>query len=161
MVFGHVGRSAVRLYENASRRQPLLVQSSTACTVAAVGDVLMQAVERGRQREAQALEVDRYDLTRTARLALFRLTIFGPGYSVWLRVLDRAVPQSSQRAVVLKVVLVHLALGLHPPITPCPVLPLLKSPCLVDLVAGPARLDSPQLVLFLHLDGDNGRSFAA
>lgn len=45
----------------------------------------MQAIERRRGAET------RYDPMRTARLCAFRLAVFGPAFSLWLRVLERNV----------------------------------------------------------------------
>ena len=91
------------LYERSSRRTPLLVQASTAGCVAAVGDVAMQVAERWRDTPTSS---SMYDPARTARIASFRLLIFGPAYSLWLRCLERLpMPKAQGQAVLLKVLL--------------------------------------------------------
>lgn len=92
-------RVALRAYERATTVRPLLVQSSMAGAIASLGDLLMQRIERRETIDAE----------RTGRIALFRLTIFGPLYSLWMRNLERLVVVSSPaRAVVAKTALDQL-----------------------------------------------------
>ena len=89
-------------YGRANASRPIAVQSATAGVIASAGDVLMQLIE-GHQREKPL------DLSRTGRIAAFRLAIFGPSYSLWMRALERTVVVSSTaRAVVFKTLLDQL-----------------------------------------------------
>ena len=84
------------LYTTAQRRNPILIQSATSGIVASVGDLSMQTFE-GRG-------LGNYDLARTARMGLFRLAIFGPGYSIWIKQLDKFVKMSTpSRTVATKI----------------------------------------------------------
>ena len=69
-------------YQRMNARYPTAVQAATASGIACAGDIVMQTIER-KQTGAE------FDWARTGRFALFRLVIFGPAYSVWMRVLDR------------------------------------------------------------------------
>ncbi|CAE7457607.1 sym1 [Symbiodinium natans] len=92
-----------RLYERLRSKNPVLVQSATAGSVAAAGDLLMQSIEKASAAEGTAAP---YDLARAGRIAAFRLCIFGPAYSAWLRVLERVpAPKHPAQGVVLKVLL--------------------------------------------------------
>lgn len=97
-------RRAADAYGRASATQPLLVQSSTAGAIAATGDLLMQQIESRQSADGPR----RLDLQRTGRIALFRLAIFGPGYSLWMRLLERVTLSSQSRTVAAKTVLDQL-----------------------------------------------------
>jgi hypothetical protein len=79
----------LRAYQRLNTRWPTAVQAITASGIAGTGDLLMQAFER-RRRPATATADSSIDWARTGRFALFRLTVFGPLYSLWMnRVLNR------------------------------------------------------------------------
>ena len=78
-------RGAAR-YARLNRRRPVVTQSCTALVVGAVGDAVMQGVERHREGGGG------WDAARTGRLALYRGAIFGPLLSQWLALLERRVP---------------------------------------------------------------------
>ena len=83
-------------YGNTQAKCPIFVQSATSGIVASFGDISMQTYEGKR--------VGTYDFKRTARMGMFRLALFGPGYSLWIRHLDRAIQSSSKtKAVFLKI----------------------------------------------------------
>ena len=98
-----LGRVAAA-YGRASQSRPVIVQSCTSGCIASIGDVLMQQIE---QRGSATPK--RWDRERTGRIALFRLTVFGPGYTLWMRSLERLVTvQGTARAVVAKTLLDQL-----------------------------------------------------
>ena len=80
------------LYNLAAGKSPLLVQSTTSGVVASVGDLGMQTYEGKR--------LGTFDYARTARMGFFRLLIFGPGYSLWIRQLDKVVKMPTFRTTV-------------------------------------------------------------
>jgi hypothetical protein len=85
-------RAVISAYSRAASRAPVLVQSLTSGAVASAGDLTMQAYE-GRR-------LGSFDLARTARMGMFRLVLFGPGYSLWLRQLDKLVQMPSHRSTI-------------------------------------------------------------
>ena len=93
---GVMAQMAAR-YHNAAARAPVLVQSASAGCIAAVGDCLMQKIEG-----------ETWDAARTARIAAFRLLVFGPAYSIWMRTLEKKVRLPQTKAVVAKIALDQL-----------------------------------------------------
>ena len=76
----------LRGYKRLNTRFPTAVQACTASGIACAGDILMQTLERRRQPAG----AESIDWARTGRFALFRLTVFGPLYSLWInRVLNK------------------------------------------------------------------------
>lgn len=88
----NAARALVRRYNYYHGKSPILVQAITAGGIASLGDLLCQTSE-GRRFSwwVSAGEVEGYDWMRVGRLASFRLFLFGPYYSIWLRYLHRRV----------------------------------------------------------------------
>jgi protein Mpv17 len=94
-------RALARRYNHYNGKMPILVQAMTAGGIASAGDLICQTTEGRRLRwwpaGAGASDGDEaegeqgYDWMRVGRLAAFRLFLFGPYYSMWLRTLHRYV----------------------------------------------------------------------
>jgi protein Mpv17 len=85
-----------QIYNRAQAKNPILIQSATSGIVASLGDLSMQKFE-GKTWKT-------FDLARTGRMGLFRLALFGPGYSVWIRQLDKVfVKKNSFKTVASKI----------------------------------------------------------
>lgn len=97
-------RALARRYSRYNEKMPVLVQAMTAGGIASVGDLICQTTEGRRfswwssfnSQEVVVEEVEEgraegYDWSRVGRLAAFRLFLFGPYYSMWLRTLHRHV----------------------------------------------------------------------
>ena len=107
-----------RRYNQCNEQMPTVVQAVTAGCIASVGDLICQTKEGHRfnwwlkmfgNREADSSNYPLkagYDWMRTGRLAAFRLFIFGPCYSIWLRHLHRNVSFPSKwRTVTTQIIL--------------------------------------------------------
>ena len=91
----------LRAYLALNRRSPTLVQAMTAGCIGGSGDVLMQKLEH--QTEGKSL-----DWARVGQMVLYRGCIFGPLYSVWVRLIERTVSMSGWRGAATKVLLDQL-----------------------------------------------------
>lgn len=87
------------VYGNASTARPVLVQSTSGAAIATAGDILMQRIAPSEAG---------HDWGRTARIAAHRLLVWGPGYSLWMRGLERFVRFPASRAVPAKILLDQL-----------------------------------------------------
>lgn len=67
-------------YRTSLKRQPLLTKSLTSLTGFAVGDVIAQMAQPGKQK---------YDFARTVRLAAFGGLVGGPMAHGWFQILDK------------------------------------------------------------------------
>ena len=85
-----------RAYLSLLQRHPHAVNAVVASGLAATGDVCCQLCEGGG--------ADAYEPARTARLAAYRLCVWGPAYSAFVASLERVVGRgTSTRSVVQKV----------------------------------------------------------
>ena len=90
-------RALVGRYNHYHGKKPILVQAITAGGIASLGDLLCQTTEGRRFSWFAGDEEDQgYDWMRVGRLASFRLFLFGPYYSMWLRYLHRNVALASK-----------------------------------------------------------------
>jgi len=81
----------LRWYRARLAARPLLTQSITTAVLFATGDVTAQQMVERRG-------VEKHDLARTGRMALYGGTVFGPAASTWFRFLQRRVRLRSANA---------------------------------------------------------------
>ncbi|KAG7005737.1 hypothetical protein G7Y79_00018g045440 [Physcia stellaris] len=79
--------------------RPLLTQSVTTAVLFATGDVMCQ---QGVERKG----LDKQDLSRTGRMALYGGAVFGPGATLWYKFLQRRIVLKSENATIAARVLV-------------------------------------------------------
>jgi len=92
----------LRWYQARLAKRPLLTQSLTTMVLFATGDVMAQQVVEKRGLE-------KHDLTRTGRMALYGGAIFGPAATTWYSFLQRRIiinkNPSGTRTILTRVVL--------------------------------------------------------
>lgn len=97
-----LGKLPVRLwnaYNHQLRNHPIHTKSATSCVAFALGDVLAQHLTKQHHQE-------RFDWSRTARMAAFGVFIAGPVGHHWYRFLDtniHATNPTTPRAIATKV----------------------------------------------------------
>ncbi|KAL1879336.1 hypothetical protein VTK73DRAFT_7173 [Phialemonium thermophilum] len=84
----------LRWYQARLAARPLLTQAVTTSVLFGVGDVVAQQLV-----EKKGLE--KHELARTGRMALYGGTIFGPAAATWFRFLQRNVNFKSANATIL------------------------------------------------------------
>ncbi|KAJ3545905.1 hypothetical protein NM208_g2277 [Fusarium decemcellulare] len=88
-------------YSGALARRPLLVQSATAATLYAVGDVIAQ----GTSSAANPGKAPRWDWERTMRMTAIGGFALGPTMAIWYRFLQTRIQLASHTRSVLARVL--------------------------------------------------------
>ncbi|TPX19072.1 uncharacterized protein E0L32_011233 [Thyridium curvatum] len=84
----------LRWYQARLAARPLLTQSVTTAILFATGDIVaQQAVEKKG--------IEKHELARTARMALYGGTVFGPAATTWFAFLQRNVNLRSPNATIL------------------------------------------------------------
>ncbi|KAI9799905.1 MAG: Protein required for ethanol metabolism [Piccolia ochrophora] len=89
----------LRWYQARLAARPILTQSVTTAVLFATGDVLaQQAVEK--------VGADKHNLARTGRMALYGGAVFGPGATLWYRLLQDKIRLRNKNAEIVTKVLV-------------------------------------------------------
>ncbi|OCK77323.1 hypothetical protein K432DRAFT_384777 [Lepidopterella palustris CBS 459.81] len=84
----------LRWYQLKLRTAPLLTQSVTTAILFATGDTMaQQGVER--------VGIEKHDLARTGRMALYGGAIFGPAATTWFKFLQSRVQLTNPNATIL------------------------------------------------------------
>ncbi|KAK3187578.1 Protein required for ethanol metabolism [Lecanicillium sp. MT-2017a] len=86
--------SLLRWYNGRLAARPLLTQSITTAVLFATGDITAQQLV-----EKKGLE--KHDLTRTGRMALYGGVVFGPAATTWFNFLARRVTFTNKRVETL------------------------------------------------------------
>ncbi|AEO70204.1 uncharacterized protein THITE_2121301 [Thermothielavioides terrestris NRRL 8126] len=84
----------LRWYQARLAARPLLTQAVTTSILFAIGDVTAQQLV-----DKKGLE--KHDLARTGRMALYGGVVFGPAAATWFRLLSRHVNLRSPNATIL------------------------------------------------------------
>ncbi|SPQ18006.1 73c070c8-23d0-4bf9-88ed-1c4101bc8aff [Thermothielavioides terrestris] len=84
----------LRWYQARLAARPLLTQAVTTSILFAIGDVTAQQMV-----DKKGLE--KHDLARTGRMALYGGVVFGPAAATWFRLLSRHVNLRSPNATIL------------------------------------------------------------
>ncbi|KAK4136596.1 hypothetical protein BT67DRAFT_185269 [Trichocladium antarcticum] len=87
-------RDATARYQARLAARPLLTQAVTTSILFAVGDISAQQLVDKRG-------VEKHDLIRTGRMALYGGVIFGPAAATWFKVLQKHVKLRSPNATIL------------------------------------------------------------
>ncbi|KAL2135514.1 hypothetical protein VTI74DRAFT_8245 [Chaetomium olivicolor] len=84
----------LRWYQARLAARPLLTQAVTTSILFAIGDLTAQQL-------VEKKGVEKHDLARTGRMALYGGTVFGPAAATWFRFLQRHVNLRSPNATML------------------------------------------------------------
>ncbi|KAK4245910.1 hypothetical protein VTI28DRAFT_186 [Corynascus sepedonium] len=84
----------LRWYQARLAARPLLTQAVTTSILFAVGDVTAQQL-------VDKKGVEKHDLARTGRMALYGGVVFGPAAATWFRLLSRHVNLRTPNATIL------------------------------------------------------------
>ncbi|KAK4105676.1 hypothetical protein N658DRAFT_483117 [Parathielavia hyrcaniae] len=84
----------LRWYQARLAARPLLTQALTTSFLFAVGDITAQQL-------VDKKGVDKHDLARTGRMALYGGVVFGPAAATWFKFLSRHVSLRSPNATML------------------------------------------------------------
>ncbi|KAL2180196.1 uncharacterized protein P884DRAFT_236743 [Thermothelomyces heterothallicus CBS 202.75] len=84
----------LRWYQARLAARPLLTQAVTTSILFAVGDITAQQL-------VDKKGVEKHDLARTGRMALYGGVVFGPAAATWFRLLSRHVNLRSPTATML------------------------------------------------------------
>lgn len=90
--------SLLRWYQMKLARRPLLTQSITTAVLFATGDVMAQ-------QGVEQVGLDKHNLARTGRMALYGGCVFGPAATTWFNFLARRInfPKSPNLTIAARV----------------------------------------------------------
>ncbi|MCJ1403657.1 Protein required for ethanol metabolism [Xylographa trunciseda] len=88
----------LRWYQARLASRPLLTQSITTAVLFATGDVLAQ-------QAVEDVGLDKHNLARTGRMALYGGAVFGPAATTWYKVLQSRINFRSQTGTIVARVL--------------------------------------------------------